>query len=594
MQQQRVSEPPKTNVKKSSNFSFQHGAILTNKGTQFSLWAPNSSTVDVKFKDGQTYSLDAAGEGWFTKTISTRDCTYRFVIDGDLEVPDPASRAQINDITGWSRVVDHSLYKWRADEWRGRPWHETVFYELHVGTLGGFVAVEALLPELAELGITAIELMPLNEFPGERNWGYDGTLPFAPDSAYGTPEQLKSLIDTAHSLDLMVFIDVVYNHFGPVGNYLGEYAKEFFREDIHTPWGAAIDFRKPQVRNFFYENAVMWIRDYRVDGLRFDAVHAINDKDFLIELAKQARAAASDRHVHLVVENEDNSAALLEQGFNAQWNDDAHNILHTLLTGEQESYYANYKDSQTQKLARYLSDGFIYQGEKSHNGRNRGEPSGHLPPTSFIVFLQNHDQIGNRAFGERLIELTDVDSLKVATALVLLSPMIPLLFMGEEYGSRQPFLYFTDHPPEIAEMVRNGRREKFADFSEFKDEKMREKIPDPNNLNSFIRSIVHNNSFNKSEWRSFYKNLLKLRRTEIIPRLTYAKCERVTIVAELALIVSWTVADGHMLDIAINLSKSATGSITNQAEGKSIFSYGYENYSHKNKLPASSINVALR
>src|SRR5690606_29905070 len=290
-------------------------------------------------------------------------------------------------------------------------------------------------------------------FPGARNWGYDGTLPFAPESSYGSPNELKSLIDTAHELGLMVFLDVVYNHFGPDGNYLGQYAREFFRDDIHTPWGSAIDFRKRQVRDYFCENALMWVRDYRVDGLRFDAVHAISEKDFLIELAERVRAEVGPkRHVHLVLENEDNSASLLEKNYNAQWNDDWHNVMHNLLTNEHEGYYADFAGNPTQKLARCLGEGFIYQGENSRHGRTRGEASAHLPPTAFVAFLQNHDQVGNRAFGERLINLADVDALKAATVLLLLSPMVPLLFMGEEWGSERPFLYFTDHGPELGKL----------------------------------------------------------------------------------------------------------------------------------------------
>src|SRR4051812_19202233 len=296
----------------------QHGAIANYSDIRFSLWAPDALDVSVKFDNRREVKLDSVAEGWFTKTIQANgNVNYRFIIDGNLEVPDPASRAQVTDVTGWSQVVDHSTYSWVNQEWIGRPWNEVIFYELHVGILGGFLEVEAALKDLKELGITAIELMPINEFPGSRNWGYDGVFPFAPESAYGTPDQLKRLIDTAHGLGMMVFIDVVYNHFGPVGNYLHEYAKGFFRDDIHTPWGAAIDFRRRQVRDFFIENAQMWIRDYHVDGLRLDAVHAISEKDFLVEFATRVRAAAPHRHIHLVLENEDNSALLLEQGFNA-------------------------------------------------------------------------------------------------------------------------------------------------------------------------------------------------------------------------------------------------------------------------------------
>jgi maltooligosyltrehalose trehalohydrolase len=573
--------------------AIQHGAIVSDDGIKFSIWAPDALQVDVKFDDDNLHALNQIGDGWFTKTIETkRSIKYRFVIDNKLDVPDPASRAQVDDVTGWSSVVDHSEYVWKNESWKGRPWQEAIFYEMHVGILGGFAKVESTLSDLATLGITAIELMPINEFPGARNWGYDGALPFAPEHAYGTPDELKSLIDTAHSLGIMVFIDVVYNHFGPVGNYLHEYAKGFFRDDIHTPWGAAIDFRRPQVRNFFIENAEMWIRDYRVDGLRLDAVHAISEKDFLVEFAERVRAAAPNRHIHLVLENEDNSAALLEQGFNAQWNDDAHNVLHAILTNEEESYYSNYVDSQTEKLARYLAEGFIYQGEKSHRGQHRGEPSGHLSPTSFVVFLQNHDQVGNRAFGERLIELADENAVKSAAALTILSPMIPLLFMGEENGSRQPFYYFTDHPPEMADLVRDGRRNEFSDLAAFKSEEMRNNIPDPNHLNTFINSIVDCASDYDSAWRAFYKNLLTIRYQEIIPRLTNVRCEGATIIGDRAVVVSWKMSDGSVLTIALNLSNEPVDYEDEKFDGRLIFSNGCKD-ADENALPPGSIKVFI-
>src|SRR5690606_28830905 len=248
---------------------------------------------------------------------------------------------------------------------------------------------------------------------------YDGVFPFAPQASYGTPDELRQLVDSAHALGLMVFMDVVYNHFGPHGNYLGEYASSFFREDLPTPWGQAIDFRVLQVSDFFYENAMMWIIDYRIDGLRLDAVHAIRDADFLKTLAQRVRSAVPDgRRVHLMLENERNQASLLSEGYDAQWNDDGHHALHVLLTGEEESYYSDFAWDTTIKLARCLQEGFVYQGEPSRNGVPRGEPSGHLPPTAFILFLQNHDQIGNRALGERLITLADHRAVKAALGLV--------------------------------------------------------------------------------------------------------------------------------------------------------------------------------
>lgn len=330
--------------------------------------------------------MTPTGNGWFEASVDGGAGTlYRFRLDGEHAVPDPASRFQPQDVHGPSEVIDPRAYRWEHTNWHGRPWEETVLYELHVGAMGGYAGVQKRLPELAALGVTAIELMPLNDFPGKHNWGYDGVLPYAPDSAYGRPEELKALIDTAHGLGLMVFLDVVYNHFGPDGNYLHEYARSFFREGTHTPWGPAIDFERNEVSDFFTDNAVYWINEYRLDGLRFDAVHAIDNHTWLRELSDHIRAKVQHgRHVHLVLENEHNSASLLETHFDAQWNDDAHNTLHVLLTGETEGYYHAYEDQPIQRLARVLSEGFAYQGDPSpiHDGKPRGEASGHLPPTS--------------------------------------------------------------------------------------------------------------------------------------------------------------------------------------------------------------------
>ncbi|MEB0046806.1 MULTISPECIES: malto-oligosyltrehalose trehalohydrolase [unclassified Pseudomonas] len=543
--------------------TWPHGAIMLNaEHTRFALWAPDAFYVSLELDDGQSLPLLPQADGWFVINARCPAGTrYRFNIDGELEVPDPASRAQAGDIDSHSVVVDPVAYQWQHSAWRGRPWSEAVIYELHVGALGGFSEVEQHLTRLVELGITAIELMPLAQFPSTRNWGYDGVLPFAPQASYGTPDQLKHLIDAAHGHGLAVILDVVYNHFGPDGNYLHRYAKGFFREDKHTPWGAAIDFRRREVRDFFIENALMWLLEYRFDGLRLDAVHAIEDPDFLPELAQRVRQQTdAARHVWLTVENEHNEASLLEQGFDAQWNDDGHNALHVLLTGETDAYYEDYAHQPTEQLARCLSQGFVFQGHITRHGTPRGEPSGHLPPSAFVLFLQNHDQIGNRAFGERLHQLAHPDAIKAATALLLLSPMIPLLFMGDEFAAEQPFLFFTSHHGELAECVREGRRNEFAAFSAFKDPQKRAQIPDPNAPQTFAASRPTLHSDGPSEQRDMYdlyRQLLQLRQREISPRLPGACALGAEVLANGAVTARWRMGDGAQLRIDLNLNETA-------------------------------------
>lgn len=540
--------------------SWTHGATRVGDHlTRFALWAPDAKSVSVVFDDGELLPMTAQADGWY---VAESDCgvgtAYRYQIDGDLQVPDPASRAQLSDVQSQSVVVDTQNYPWKH-RWQGRPWHEAVIYEIHVGVLGGFEGVIKHLPRLAALGVTAIELMPIAEFPGDRNWGYDGVLPYAPEHAYGTPDQLKALIDTAHEHGLMVLLDVVYNHFGPDGNYLNAYCKGFFREDKHTPWGAAIDFRRPEVREFFIGNAMMWLFDYRFDGLRFDAVHAIESPDFLQEMAKRIREATPPgRHIWLNLENEHNEAHLLQQGYNAQWNDDGHNALHVLLTGETEAYYADYAEDTTAKLARCLGEGFVYQGHTNRKGETRGEKSGHLSPSSFVLFLQNHDQIGNRAFGERLVQLSPEPALRAATTLLLASPMVPLMFMGDEWGASQPFQFFTSFHGELAEAVRNGRRSEFEAFSAFQDPERREHIPDPNAKSTFDNSRPGFGALDDEQhkpWVELYHALLSLRRRDLFHRLTGCQPLGADVLADKAICARWRLNDGSTWRIDLNLSE---------------------------------------
>ena len=432
-----------------------------------------------------------------------------------------------------------------------------MLYELHAGLLGGFAGVQARLPELAELGVTAVELMPINDFPGKRNWGYDGVLPFAPDAAYGSPDDLKRLVDAAHGLGLMVFLDVVYNHFGPDGNYLNAYAPDFFRSDVHTPWGSAIDFRRPEVRRFFIENALYWLMEYRFDGLRFDAVHAIATPDWLDEMAADVRRTIEpDRQVHLVLEHDGNAADHLRHGFDAQWNDDAHHVLHVMLTGEADGYYSDYADRPAEKLARCLAEGFVYQGEASayRQGETRGTPSADLAPTSFVMFLQNHDQVGNRPFGDRLLERVDPQAMEAAVALQLLCPHIPLIFMGEEGASRTPFLYFTDHHGELAKAVREGRRREFAGFEGFKDGEKAETIPDPNDAATFERSLP---VIDDAGRRALYRRLLALRAAALAPHLGGAKSLGAVAAGHACVVARWRLDNGSILGLLCHLGRDA-------------------------------------
>lgn len=496
------------------------GAWRNEQGTwTFSLWAPAATSVELLL-EGHPLPMQPAGEGWFQlERRAEAGMFYRYRIDGDLTIPDPASRCQPEGLFGPSVLVDHERH-WENPQWRGRPWREAVVYEVHVGAAGGtYAALEQQLPKLAALGITALELMPLASFPGRRNWGYDGVLHYAPAACYGRPEQLKSLIDRAHGLGMMVLLDVVYNHFGPDGNPMPAIAPPFFRHDIRTPWGDAVDFREPAVQRYFIDNALMWLRDYRFDGLRLDAVHAIQPRGFLQTLHGEITRELGDRHVHLVLENEDNQASLLAGGYTAQWNDDFHNALHVLLTGEDEGYYGDHADDATARLCRVLGEGFSWQGECNRAGRHRGEPSGALPPEQFVVFAQNHDQIGNRALGERLLSLAGDERTALAMALTALTPMIPLFFLGEPWGETAPFLFFTDHRPPLDEAVREGRRAEFAHFRSFQDETLRARIPDPNAVETFERSSVAwpgDDDAGARQWLELFRRLLQVRADHLV------------------------------------------------------------------------------
>ncbi len=535
-------------------YELPFGATIQADGTtRFRLWAPSAERVELA-TGGTRRGMEAEPGGWHALTLAAPAGTrYQFVLPDGLHVPDPVSRQQDKDVHGPSVVVDPAEFEWQNTDWQGRPWHEAVVYELHAGAMGGFGGIQERLPELQSLGVTAIELMPINDFPGRHNWGYDGVLPYAPDAAYGSPDELKTLIDTAHGMNMMVILDVVYNHFGPDGAYIHAFAKKFFREDLKTPWGAAIDFRRAEVRDYFIQNAVFWLREYRFDGLRFDAVHAISEEDFLFDLARTIRGSVEPgRHIGLVLEHEGNRSRLLggPPKFDAQWADDFHHCMHVLLTGEHEGYYEDFQNAAT-LLAKCLAEGFAYQGEISaHSGKPRGEPSQDLPPTAFVVCLQNHDQIGNRAMGDRLTRLAEKPALDAATALLLLAPFVPMLFMGEEWASTTPFLFFTDHNQELAKLIREGRRNEFKHFSAFQDESKRAQIPDPNAPSTFAASVPEQTDPGRF---GFVQHLLQLRREHVIPGIPGCRSEGAAVIGQGAVQATWRLGTGKRLAIAINL-----------------------------------------
>jgi maltooligosyltrehalose trehalohydrolase len=558
------------------------GAALEDGGTRFRLWAPAARSVELLLARvggaERPVAMHACGDGWCEALVrdSGAGDRYRYRIDGGISVPDPASRFNPLDVHGPSEVIDPGAFDWTDDDWRGRPWSEAVVYELHVGTFSGsgtFDGVIDKLDHLVSLGATALELMPVADFPGRRGWGYDGVLPFAPEAGYGRPDDLKRLVCAAHAKGLMVLLDVVYNHFGPDGNYLHAYAPQFFTERHRTPWGAAINFDGDDshwVRRFFVDNAAYWIEEYHLDGLRFDAVHAIVDDSrphLLEEIAGAIREGPGrDRHVHLVLENDANQARYLGLGsdgrqlHDAQWNDDLHHALHVTLTGESDGYYADYASDPVGMLGRCLAEGFAFQGEASpfRDGERRGEPSAHLPSTAFVGFLQNHDQVGNRAFGERIAALAQESALRAGTELLLLAPAVPMLFMGEEFGAATPFQYFCDFTGELAEAVTTGRRGEFAKFEKFSAPEVAESIPDPNAESTFAASRLDWASLGRDPhagWLDLYRRLLSVRRESIVPRLAVgpAHGDGYRKIGRRGLEVRWRLADGSRLRVVANL-----------------------------------------
>ncbi|MFZ2648607.1 MAG: malto-oligosyltrehalose trehalohydrolase, partial [Burkholderiaceae bacterium] len=557
-------------------------------GAKFRLWAPDAKRVDLVRSAGPdpgSLAMQALPDGWFELEVARANAQtrYAFRIDAGRIVPDPASRCNPDDVHAASALVDPEAFDWPDAAWRGRPWHEAVIYELHVGCFtpeGSFKAAIEQLDALVALGVTAIELMPVADFSGRRGWGYDGVLLFAPQPSYGTPDALKRLVAAAHARGLMVLLDVVYNHFGPDGNYLHSYAQAFFNAEVPTPWGAAINFdaaRSRTVRDFFIHNALYWIEEFHFDGLRVDAVHAMHDGSpvhFVDELAQAVHAGPGrERQVHVILENDSNGARHLLRGADgealfsdAQWNDDVHHALHVMATGETDGYYLDFAAEPLRLFGRALAEGFAYQGEVSvyRGGMGHGTASAHLPPLAFVNATQTHDQVGNRAFGERIATLAAAAerdaALRALLACVLLAPSPPMLFMGEEYAAASPFQYFCDFHGELAQAVTQGRRAEFGRFARFADAQVRDRIPDPNAPSTFLRSKLDWGERGRephSSWLALYTHLLRLRRENLVPRLDGARSGRFELAAPGLLRISWPLAAGHRWHLLAQLADHA-------------------------------------
>ena len=587
----------------STSFAKSWGAdYVAENVARFRLWATGQQRVTLRL-NGNDLEMTPSGDGWFEREVSgvAPGTEYNFVLADGMVVPDPASRAQKGDVNGPSLVIDPEQYRWQNTQWRGRPWEEAVVYEMHIGTFtpqGTFRAAIEKLPDLAELGITMLEVLPVSQFGGNRGWGYDGVLLYAPHSAYGTPDDFKAFIDAAHGHGLSVVLDIVLNHFGPEGNYLPLLAPDFFHKERHTPWGAGIAYDVDAARRYIAEAPLYWLQEYRLDGLRFDAIDQIEDsseKHVLIEIAERIRADITDRPIHLTTEdcrnvtflhprNEDGSVPL----FTGEWNDDFHNAIHVLATGETHAYYQDFADEPEKRVARVLAEGFAYQGEISpQSGDARGVDSKNQPPVAFVDFIQNHDQVGNRAQGERLITLAGAARTRVLLATLLLSPHIPLLFMGEEYGETNPFLFFTDFHGDLAKAVREGRAKEFDGHAGHEGES----VPDPNEESTFTRSKLDWHKPDEEEgeaWLALTRKLLALRQRYLVPLLATAggQSGHVLATAPDFLAVSWRFPKGT-LSLALNIGEQPQ--TLPEMPGETLFAWPQA----AEKLPQNAILVRL-
>lgn len=568
------------------------------------VWAPLPKTIEVEVA-GTRHAMTRETDGWWAAEVKSAGAgtDYGFVVDGAGPFPDPRSAWQPHGVHGYSRLVDPATFEWSDGDFRAVPLSCAVIYELHIGTFtaeGTFDAAIGRLEHLVQLGITHVEMMPVNAFPGEHGWGYDGVSLFAPQQAYGGPDGLKRFVNACHARGLAVLLDVVYNHLGPSGNYLGKFAP-YFTERHHTPWGPALNFDGPEsdeVRRFFCDNAAMWLRDYHCDGLRLDAVHAIVDtsaRPFLEQLGAEVKQLSIelDRPLVLIAESDLNDPRLLMPvscggyGLDAQWSDDFHHALHTALTGERAGYYEDFNGLA--HLAKALEQAYVYDGCHSrHRGRRHGRSPESLSGDCFLAYAQNHDQVGNRAQGERLSHLVSPGRLKIAAALVLTSPFVPLIFQGEEWAASTPFQYFTDHPePELARVVREGRRREFAAFG-WKPEE----VPDPQARETFARSKLpwaEVRSGLHGEILAWHQRLIHLRRTE--PWLMDGALDNVTVRFDEA--EQWLVLERGPLAVVCNLARQ-TQAIDLKRTGWSVIlgsSADVEIVANAVRLPTDSVVI---
>ncbi|NJM06543.1 malto-oligosyltrehalose trehalohydrolase [Candidatus Gracilibacteria bacterium] len=603
------------------------GAQPLSNGVFFRVWAANARRVEVVHYEGDrpsaAYILAAEGDGYFSANINALavGARYMYRLDGGTPRPDPAARFQPEGVHSPSLVVDPQAFAWSDSDWCGVALDELVVYELHVGTASEAGTFDALIPQLdaiRDLGATAIELMPLADFPGTRNWGYDGVALYAPARCYGTPDDLRRLVDAAHARGLAVLLDVVYNHLGPDGNYLREFSRDYFTERHHTPWGAALNIDGPNsrpVRDFFINNALYWAHEFHIDGLRLDATHAIIDdspRHLLAEMAATVRASLPpERNFLCIAENEHNDPAIvrplatatqpvdddpataLAWGLDGVWADDFHHQVRVALTGERDGYYADYTGTAAD-LAATIRQGWFYQGqEMPHQQRARGAVADDVEPPHFVYCIQNHDQVGNRARGERLHHDIDLDAYRAASALLLLVPHTPLLWMGQEWAASTPFQFFTDHNPELGRLVTEGRRREFAAFTAFSGET----VPDPQLEATFLRAKLRWQERDAEPHRSvltLYRDLLKLRRTHPALRERSRDSFVASAIGDKVLLLQRHAPASEVLLLVINLGGACSVDLApHTTEIKLLLDSEDKRYGGHGALNVSGSNLAL-